>query len=1256
MKNSTFYHSTLKRLICLVTLATLLIFFFNTSYGQWDDQFYEGFETPFSATTKIASDLPENLTDVPNWNGSTSFLYDDGGCIVQWNKTPNYVNNVTFEEPRTGDFCLVVADVDDGSDIILEHNISYDFSSMTDVQLHFYYQIQDMDLGEYAKFEVWNGSDWIQVWISPEDTDYDTYQEVSVNCNTHINANFKVRLLCKMSAASDIFCLDDFKIQTKPVCSFPANQATNFGTSSIASTTMTVSWTRGTPSGGDNVLVVAKAGSAPEDPYSGTSYTANAAYGSGTAVGGGYAVYKGTGTLVNLTSLTGNTTYYFAIYEYDNTGPCYNRTELSGNETTLKNAPTTQANTISFTEVSCLSMTVDWINGNGDKRVVKINTSNSFTAPSDGTDPAANSVYGGSGEQVVYNGSYNGVNVSGLSATTTYWFRIYEYNNTGTDTKYITSTASNNPKSQSTLTGSCTATWQGDTETFGRWEWGTAGNWDIDIVPTSVYDVVIPASPSGGHQPLMYYEGGVCKNLTNNGTIYGDNATQLDIYGNYSGTGSFAGESVTVYFKGGADVTISGSPTFTGYFYVEKANSSVKVTLASNISANIAGIYEGILDMGAGYDASFPSITIYDGGKLYIHNSGSAFTTIDGHFNVNQGGTLDIDDGQINIYALFLVDGALDMSGGTITQNGWTVNESVWMANSTITITAGTIDFQTCNRFDVWPASTNISGGTIKVAKNMNYTNNFTPTGGVVELYSTNIGEIANNDDENSWLYRLVINKTGAGVATYKGANPGYDPIVVKENLYINTGGFNTLDGYSELIVYGDWYNNSGSDLFGEDGTVYFKGGANSTIYGPPGGETFAGLQIEKNSSAQTVILTDDIDVTDFSDPLVLVSGTITTGSYIVNVLEDDEESIDDGSEYVTHDYSDSWVYGNLSRVIDATSASGIHDFPVGTNSNSNLLQLTANSLDGISQIDCYFKATPTTPNLNFPNDLTDLGTKITGVAEEGVWVLNPTGNSNPVDAGNYDLKLYFNGFSGLEDGKFNIISRPSDLNNGTNWELCSGTHSSTTVSDGYAYRTGCNSFSEKGIGKTDAVLPIELLFFTAVCKDDEVQLNWASASETNNDFFTIEKSHDAKHFEVVTTIFGAGNSNTVLNYSVIDKCPYKETTYYRLKQTDYNGAYEYFDMVAVNCKIIADNDLEFIYAAQNQNRDGITVLFNSNEETEFGLYLFDILGHKIVFENSKSDYGINLININTGNLPCGIYLVVLQNENKAVTKKIMVN
>ena len=90
----------------------------------------------------------------------------------------------------------------------------------------------------------------------------------------------------------------------------------------------TLNWTRGN---GDNVMVVAKASSAPSDPTSGTSYTANAAYGSGDACGGGFVVYNGTGTSVNLTNLTDGTDYYFAVYEYNNTGVCYNMSQLTGN-------------------------------------------------------------------------------------------------------------------------------------------------------------------------------------------------------------------------------------------------------------------------------------------------------------------------------------------------------------------------------------------------------------------------------------------------------------------------------------------------------------------------------------------------------------------------------------------------------------------------------------------------------------------------------------------------------------------------------------------------------------------------------------------------------------------------------------------------------------------------------------------------------------------------------------------------------------
>ncbi len=109
--------------------------------------------------------------------------------------------------------------------------------------------------------------------------------------------------------------------------SIPSAQATTFTYTSATSTSLTLGWTRGTGTGG--VLVIALAGSAPTDPTIGSNYAANAAYGSGAAVGGGFAIYKGTGTSVALTGLTVGTTYYFAAYEF-NTGDCYLLTELTG--------------------------------------------------------------------------------------------------------------------------------------------------------------------------------------------------------------------------------------------------------------------------------------------------------------------------------------------------------------------------------------------------------------------------------------------------------------------------------------------------------------------------------------------------------------------------------------------------------------------------------------------------------------------------------------------------------------------------------------------------------------------------------------------------------------------------------------------------------------------------------------------------------------------------------------------------------------
>jgi hypothetical protein len=151
--------------------------------------------------------------------------------------------------------------------------------------------------------------------------------------------------------------------------------------------------------------------------------------------------------------------YWFYVVAYYSAGSSNPSNIVSATPSSSASCttPTNQASAVTFSSVSSNSMTLFCSIGNGSRRVVKINKSNSFTAPASGTDPTANTNYSGSGEQVVYNGTGNLVTITGLTAGTTYWFRVYEANCSGSSSLYYTATGSNNPNSQSTITSSCTA-------------------------------------------------------------------------------------------------------------------------------------------------------------------------------------------------------------------------------------------------------------------------------------------------------------------------------------------------------------------------------------------------------------------------------------------------------------------------------------------------------------------------------------------------------------------------------------------------------------------------------------------------------------------------------------------------------------------------------------------------------------------------------------------------------------------------------
>lgn len=161
-------------------------------------------------------------------------------------------------------------------------------------------------------------------------------------------------------------------------------------------------------------------------------------------------------------------------------------------------APTTQVQNITGTASGAQSMVVNWTNGNGDGRIIKINTSNSFTNPVDGVDSPGNAVYAGSGEQIVYNGSGNNVVVTGLEPCVTYWVRAYEYNCSGTNIKYNVGTAVNNPASVSITTVG------GGTTTLASENFEGATNWAYthiaSIVGTGgggVSSLIIKPAPFG---------------------------------------------------------------------------------------------------------------------------------------------------------------------------------------------------------------------------------------------------------------------------------------------------------------------------------------------------------------------------------------------------------------------------------------------------------------------------------------------------------------------------------------------------------------------------------------------------------------------------------------------------------------------------------------------------------------------------------------------------------------------------------------
>ncbi len=177
--------------------------------------------------------------------------------------------------------------------------------------------------------------------------------------------------------------------------------------------------------------------------------------------------------------------------------------------------------------------------------------------------------------------------------------------------------------------------------------------------------------------------------------------------------------------------------------------------------------------------------------------------------------------------------------------------------------------------------------------------------------------------------------------------------------------------------------------------------------------------------------------------------------------------------------------------------------------------------------------------------------------------------------------------------------------------------------------------------------LPVELIDFSARTMESEVKLAWVTATETNNDFFSLERSLDGRTFEKIASITGSGNTNEISKYFYIDENPENGLNYYRLKQTDFDGQFSYSEIESVEFR---DNKTIKIYPTLVD--DIITVETDADADTELNLVVRDLAGR--VFNSFDMQEKGNKMEISLSGLLPGNYFITIYNDQNIETFKFI--
>jgi hypothetical protein len=491
----------------------------------------------------------------------------------------------------------------------------------------------------------------------------------------------------------------------------------------------------------------------------------------------------------------------------------------------------------------------------------------------------------------------------------------------------------------------------------------------------------------------------------------------------------------------------------------------------------------------------------------------------------------------------------------------------------------------------------------------------------IVTLYAfSSLAQGLINSDAN------IVIGSSTYVVISGGASGGYTSI-----------GTGLIDSDGTIVLEGSWINNASNNAFintDNQGVVEFRGAANQEIGGTVR-TIFENLTINNGNRVylnQNVDILYDLNLNSGKFDLKSYAANLQTTGSIVGETEANCITATDGA----------FVVGNNSGTIQATrTINNVSDF---NPANLGCLITTNQNLGSVTVIRGHqiqtgsFEGTPTSGVARYYD--------VPGLAE--------------LDVTNISIDMYYwdselNGLNEAALEGYQRVSYGADFW----WTPLDGSINTSTnlfTTGGAPYDDWINThpitFNNRfTLGSKESPLPVELLIFESVCHSDGVELNWITATETNNDYFILEKSSDGVNYSEIARVYGQGNSNSQSFYSYFDAADGKNN-YYRLSQTDFDGLSESFPVIFADC---FDGNAETDFVILNNPVDEeILVQITGEINNEYSIYLINQLGQQILLQRNHLSNTIELVRISAAGLNPGIYSIVFMSENDVITRQIV--